>query len=197
MRPNVEVAGPFLASGSEAAMIDPLPRGEPYPGRLPPLRTQWRRVSLGVRLAVVIVPLLLVIALFTASAQAGAVAAVMVVGVWGATAVYVKNRTDRHNAAIDRGEIRVVADPHLHPVRVGVLPALWLDRLGELGYPQSDIGQVTGFDGGWIVKRRNRRDVSVVIGEDGGVAYFDPRWVDDLRAASEYRAGRGREPAGA
>ena len=71
-----------------------------------------------------------------------------------------------------------------------------LARLGELGYPRADIGQVTGFDGGWIVKRRNRRNVSVVIGENGGVAYFDPRWVDDLRAAGEYRAGRGREPAG-
>ena len=54
--------------------------------------------------------------------------------------------------------------------------------------------QVTGFDGGWIVKRRNGRDVSVVVGDDGGFAYFDPRWVDDLRAATEYRAGRGREP---
>ncbi len=54
---------------------------------------------------------------------------------------------------------------------------------------------MTSFDGGCIVKRRNRTDVSVVVGDDGGIAYFDPRWVDDLRAASEYRAGRGREPA--
>ena len=80
----------------------------------------------------------------------------------------------------------------------GVLPdelaAPVVDRLRRLGYPPNDIGQVTSFDGGCIIKRRNRKDVSVVLGDDGGVAYFDPRWVDDLRAASEYRAGRGREP---
>ena len=177
-------------------MIDPLPKGEPYPGRLPPLRTQWRRVSPGVRIGVVLGPALLLVILFLASVQLGAVVAVMVVGVWAATAVYVKNRTDRHNAAVDRGEIRIVADPHLEAIRPGALDALAVDRLGRLGYPPGDIGQVTRFDGGCIVKRRNRRDVSVVLGDDGGVAYFDPRWVDDLRAASEYRAGRGREPGG-
>jgi hypothetical protein len=159
------------------------------------VRTQWRRVSPGVRLGVILGPLLLLIILFAASVQIGTVAAVMVVGVWAATAVYVKNRTDRHNAAVDRGEIRIVADPHLQPVGVGELTAPVLDRLHDLGYPQNDIGQVTSFDGGYIVKRRNRTDVSVVVGDDGGIAYFDPRWVDDLRAASEYRAGRGREPA--
>ncbi len=175
-------------------MIDPLPKGEPYPGRLPPLRTQWRRVSPGVRLAVIVLPVLVVIALLAASVQLGAVVAVLVVGIWAASAVYVKNRTDRHNAAVDRGEIRIVADPHLAPVPVNSLAAPLLVRLGDLGFPSTDIGQVTGFDGGCIVKRRNRGDVSVVVGDDGGVAFFDPRWVDDLRAASEYRAGRGREP---
>ncbi len=175
-------------------MIDPLPKGEPYPGRIPPLRVQWGRVSPGIRIGVIVGPVLLLIILFAASVQVGAVAAVMVVGVWSATAVYVKNRTDRHNAAVDRGEIRIVADPHLEAVPLDQLDAPVVDRLRGLGYPPSDIGQVTRFDGGCIVKRRNRRDVSVVLGEDGGVAYFDPRWVDDLRAASEYRAGRGREP---
>ncbi len=175
-------------------MIDPLPKGEPYPGRLPPLRTQWRRVGPGVRLGLVLGPLLLLGILFAASVQVGAVAAVMVVGVWAATAVYVKNRTDRHNAAVERGEIRIVADPHLEAVPLDALGAPVVERLRRLGFPPNDIGQVTGFDGGWIVKRRNRRDVSVVLGDDDGVAYFDPRWVDDLRAASEYRAGRGREP---
>ena len=175
-------------------MIDPLPKGEPYPGRLPPLRTQWRRVSPGIRVTVIVLPVLVVIALLAVSAQLGTVVAVLVAGIWAASAVYVKNRTDRHNAAVDRGEIRILADPHLAPVPVSSLPAPTVVRLGQLGYPADDIGQVTGFDGGCIVKRRNRRDVSVVIGDDGGVAYFDPRWVDDLRAASEFRAGRGREP---
>lgn len=177
-------------------MIDPLPKGEPYPGRLPPLRRQWRRVSLGVRIGVILGPLLVLAILFAASVQLGAVVAVMVVGVWAATAVYIKNRTDRHNAAVDRGEIRVVADPHLEATRPDALDAQTVERLGRLGYPPNDIGQVTKFDGGCIVKRRNRNDVSVVVGDDGGIAYFDPRWVDDLRAASEYRAGRGREPSG-
>jgi hypothetical protein len=118
----------------------------------------------------------------------------MVIGVGAATAVYAKNRTDRHNAAVDRGEIRVVPDPHLQRLAMVSLDAGVLDRLAIVGYPANDIGEVTRFDGGWIVKRRNRRDVSVVIGDDGGHAFFDPRWVDDLRAAAEYRAGRGREP---
>jgi hypothetical protein len=97
---------------------------------------------------------------------------------------------------VDRGEIRVVADPHLQPVGADTLDAALLARLAALDHPASDIGAVTRFDGGWIVKRRNRRDVSVVLGDDGGHAYFDPRWVDDLLAAAGYRAGRGREPAG-
>jgi len=175
-------------------VIDPLPKGEPYPGRLPPLRVQWGRVRPAVRAAVVLGPIVLLIILFVAGVEVGTVAAVMVVGVWAATAVYVKNRTDRHNAAVDRGEIRTVADPHLAAVPRDRLDAAVLDRLVELEYPRGDIGAVTRFDGGWIVKRRNRTEVSVVLGDDGGVAYFDARWVDDLRAASEYRAGRGREP---
>ncbi len=119
-------------------VIDPLPKGEPYPGRLPPLRTQWRRVSPGVRLGVILGPLLLLVILFAASVQIGTVAAVMVVGVWAATAVYVKNRTDRHNAAVDRGEIRIVADPHLQPVPVGARRLL-----SSIGCTTWDIRQTT------------------------------------------------------
>jgi hypothetical protein len=175
-------------------MIEPLPKGEPYPGRLPPLRTQWRRVSRPARLAIVGIPLLVVAALLAANTPLGAVFAVMVVGVGAASVVYVKNRTDRHNAAVDRGEVRVVVDPHLRPGSARSLDVGTVERLAVLGFPPDDIGEVTDFEGGWIVKRGNRHDVSVVIGVDGGIAYFDPRWVDDLRAAAEYRAGRGREP---
>jgi hypothetical protein len=176
-------------------VIEPLRKGEPYPGRLPPLRIQWRRLSGGTRLLIVGLPVLLVAALLAANLTIGTVVAVMVLGAGAATVVYAKNRTDRHNAAVDRGEIPVVADPHLRPSTAASLDPAVLERLARLQYPADDIGEVTRFDGGWLVKRRNRRDVSVVIGEDGGHAYFDPRWVDDLRAAAEYRAGRGREPA--
>jgi hypothetical protein len=145
--------------------------------------------------AIVLIPLVFIAAVLAADVAVGAVVGVMIVGVGAASAAYLKNRTDRHNAAVDRGEIPVVADPHLQPVAAVVLDAPVLERLNLLGFPRADIGEVTRFDGGWLVKRRNRRDVSVVVGDDGDHAYFDPRWVDDLRAASEYRAGRGREPA--
>ena len=123
----------------------------------------------------------------------GATLAVLVVGMAAATAVYIKNRTDRHNAAIDRGEIRIAADPNLRAASVGDLPAdvlalLRRDRLGE-----AEIGSVQRYDEGWIVRRRNPRDVAVVVGDDGGWARFDPRRVTDLWAVAEYRAGRGRE----
>jgi hypothetical protein len=177
-------------------VIEPLRKGEPYPARLPGVHERWRRLGRSTRLAIVGVPVLLVAPILAADVTIGVAVAVMVFGVGAATAVYMKNRTDRHNAAVDRGEIRVVPDPNLLPVNVGALGAPILERLAALDYPEHDIGHVTRFDGGWIVKRRNRRDVSVVLGDDGGHAFFDPRWVDDLRAAAEYRAGRGREPAG-
>jgi hypothetical protein len=178
----------------DTAMIDPLPKDEPYPGRLPPLRIQWRRVSRPAQFAIVGGPVLVVVILVAANAALGAVVGVMFAGVGLASVVYAKNRTDQHNAAVDRGEIRVAADPHLRREAPGSVDQAVRERLAGLGFSPDDTGQVTGFDGGWIVKRRNRRDVSVVVGNDGGFAYFDPRWVDDLRAATEYRAGRGREP---
>lgn len=176
-------------------MIEPLPKGELYPGRLPSVRAQWQRLSGSLRIAMVAIPLLLVAILFAADFKVGVVGAVMVFGVAAATAVFVKNRTDRHNAAVERGEIRVVADPHLQRTTAAALDEVVLARLAEWGFPAHDIGEVTRFDGGWVVKRRNPRDVGVVAGDDGGHALFDPRWVDDLRGAAEYRAGRGREPA--
>jgi hypothetical protein len=144
-------------------------------------------------LAIVGIPVVLVVLLLAADVTIGLAVAVMVFGVGAATAVYIKNRTDRHNAAVDRGEIPTVADPHLVPLTRAALDPAVLERLATLDYPEHDIGEVIHFDAGWIVKRRNRRDVAVVVGEDGGHAYFDPRWVDNLRAATEYRAGRGRD----
>jgi hypothetical protein len=175
-------------------VIDPLPKGEPYPGRLPPLRAQWRRLPQRSQVTIVGIPTLVVVALLATSSALGVVVAVMVAGAGVVSAVYVKNRTDRHNAAVDRGEIRVVPDPHLRPVTRDALSPPTFERLGRLGYQPGQIGQVVRFDGGWIVGTKNRHDVSVVIGDDGGTAYFDPRSVDELRAASEYRAGRGHEP---
>ncbi len=123
----------------------------------------------------------------------GATLAVLVVGMAVATAVYIKNRTDRHNAAVDRGEIPVVADPHLRTASAADLPAQVLSVLERDGLAGGDIGTVQRFDAGWVVRRRNPRDVAVVVGDDGGWARFDPRRVTDLWAVSEYRAGRGRE----
>jgi hypothetical protein len=176
-------------------MIEPLPKGEPYPGLLPSPLVQWQRLNGFLRIALVVLPLLVVVILLAADFKVGVVGAVMVFGVGAASAVYVKNRTDRHNAAVERGEIRVVADPHLRRTTAAALDEVVLARLAGAGFPPHDIGEVTRFDGGWLVKRRNARDVAVVAGDDGGHALFDPRSVDALRAATEYRAGRGRQPA--
>lgn len=162
-----------------------------YPGRLPPVGVQWARLSGTARAATVAVPLLVIGLAFAAGARVGAVIAVMVVGAAAASAVYVKNRTDRHNAAVDRGEITVVADPGFAPATAADLPAGRLHSVG--GFDTGDVGRVVRFDGGWIVGHRNPRDVAVVLGDDGGWARFDPRVVTDLWAVAEYRAGRGRD----
>jgi hypothetical protein len=133
--------------------------------------------------------------LFALEPTIGVVGLVLIGGAAAASVVYVKNRTDRHNAAVDRGEIRVVSDPHVRPLPAGLLEEDVLERLAGLGYAARDIGEVARFDGGWIVKRRNRYAIGVVVGDDGEFARFDPARVDDLRAASEYRAGRGRDRA--
>jgi len=175
-------------------VIEPLRKGDPYPGRRPPVSQQWLALSVGTRVALVGVPLVLLAALIAASRPAGVAAAVLVVGVAAATITYVKNRTDRHNAAIDRGELTVPADPHITRVDPSTLDNALIERLGQAGLQRDDIGSVSRFDGGWIVRRRNPRDVASVLGDDGGLAFFDPRWVPDLHAATEYLAGRGREP---
>jgi hypothetical protein len=175
-------------------VIEPLRKGQPYPGRRPPVPEQWRELPVGARLAVTAVPSAIVALVLALNLAAGVAAAVLALGAAAATITYVKNRTDRHNAAIDRGELRVPDDPHLMRVDPSTLDHALLDRLTELGYTAGDLGQVKRFDGGWIAKRRDLRDIAVVVGDDGGRAYFDPRWVPDVLAATEYLAGRGREP---
>lgn len=177
-------------------MIEPLRKGEPYPGRLPPVPDQWARLPLPARAALVGVPAAVVALLLAVSRPAGVAAAVLAAGAGGATVTYVKNRTDRHNSAIDRGEIVVPPDPHIRRVPLETLEPVVLERLAVLGYPLGELARVQRFDGGWLVRPRRGRELCVVVGDDGGVAYYDPRWVPDLRAATEYLAGRGREPPG-
>lgn len=175
-------------------MIEPLRKGEPYPGRLPPVPVQWARLPRLSRILIVALPLVLIGGLFAASVAAGVAAAVLGLGAAAATATYVKNRSDRHNAAVDRGEIRVPPDPHLQRVHPQSIEPTARDRLARLGYPVAEIGRALRFDGGWLVERGSRAELAVVVGDDGGVAYYDPRWVPEIRAATEYLAGRGREP---
>jgi hypothetical protein len=177
-------------------VIEPLRKGEPYPGLIPPVRVQWGRLARPARILIIVLPAALIGGLFAASIAAGVAAAVLGVGAAAATATYVKNRTDRHNAAVERGEIRVPPDPHLRRIEPSTIEAAVLGRLAELGYPISQMGRVQRFDGGWLVERKSRAELAVVLGDDGGLAYYDPRWVPDVHAATEYLAGRGREPLG-
>lgn len=158
---------------------------------MPPLRVQWSRLPVAARASAVVLPLVLVALAFVADARAGATVAVLIAGAALASAVYVKNRTDRHNAAVRRGEIPVVADPSFRPAAATDLPPGRLDGVDD--FAGGDIGRVVRFDGGWIVGHRNPRDVAVVVGDDGGWARFDPRSTSDLWAVAEYRAGRGRD----
>ena len=174
-------------------MIDPPPRDEPYPGLLPPVRVQWGRLSLTTRVAVTVVPAAIAVLLLITAPLLGVFVAVLVAGSGAATLVYAKNRTDRHNAAVDRGEIRTVPDPHLRRAGTDELDVDVMQRLYELGFESDRLGRVHRFDEGWLVERRSRTELAVVLGDDGGAALYDPRSVTDLRAASEYRAGRGRE----
>lgn len=174
-------------------MIEPLRKGDPYPGRRPPVREQFGDLPAPTRWATTVAPLLAIAVVLVLNPAAGAAVAVLVVGAAAATVMYVKNRTDRHNAAIDRGELVVPDDPHIRRSDPSSIDGGTLAVLGRLGY-SGDVGTVKRFDGGWIVRRRNPRDIAVVIGSEGGVAFFDPRWVPDLVAATEFLAGRGREP---
>lgn len=174
-------------------MISPPRRGQPYPGRLPPLRDQWRRLNGLLRVVLVAGPLIVIAALLAASLTVGATAAVFFGGAAAATVVFAKNRTDRHNAAVDRGEIAVAPDPHLRPAGLEELNGDGWALLERLGFDRADVGQVQRFEGGWLVRRRNPRDIAAVIGDDGGCAQFDPGPVSDLWAVTEYLAGRGHE----
>ena len=174
-------------------MISPPRKGELYPGRLPGARGQWARLSPAARTASVAVPMIIIALVLAVDLRAGVTVAVLLLGVAAASAIYVKNRTDRHNQAVERGEIPVVPDPHFRPAEVGDVPGEWLRKADQIGTEPDGIGRVVRFDDGWIVGRRNPRDVAVVIGDDGGWARFDPRTVTDLWAVAEYRAGRGRD----
>ena len=174
-------------------MIEPLRKGEPYPGRRPPVREQWRRLRAASRALIIAVPVGIVALVFALSVAAGVAAAVLAVGAGLATATYVKNRTDRHNAAVERGEIRVPPDPNLRRVDPSTLELAVRQRLTNVGFAISEIGRVERFDGGWLVEPRRRAELAVVLGDDGGLAYYDARWVPDIRAATEFTAGRGRE----
>jgi hypothetical protein len=125
---------------------------------------------------------------------AGITAAVLVVGVAAASVMFVKNRSDRRNAAIDSGEIPLARDPHLRPASVDDLPDLVVDALSARGLSRDRMGEVIGFEGGWLVRRRSPRELAVVAGDDGGWAQYEPRRVTDQWAAMEYLAGRGLEP---
>jgi hypothetical protein len=70
------------------------------PEPLPPLREQWRGLPAGARLAMVGLPAGIVAACLAVSLVLGATVAVLLAGFAAATAVYAKNRTDRHNAAV-------------------------------------------------------------------------------------------------
>ncbi|HET6873349.1 MAG TPA: hypothetical protein VFH70_01125 [Acidimicrobiales bacterium] len=174
-------------------MISPPGRDDLYPGRLPPVRTQWAAWPVAARVASAGVPLAVIGIAFALDIRAGITLAVFFVGMAAASVVYVKNRTDRHNAAVERGEIGVIADPRFRPVERAQVPSDILERTAALGHGAGDLGRVVRFDGGWIVGQRNPRDVAVVLGDDGGWARFDPRTVTDLWAVGEYRAGRGRD----
>jgi hypothetical protein len=176
-------------------VISPPLKGDPYPGLLPPLRDQWRNLPTRARVAIIGGPAVVGLLILAINVKAGVTALVLFAGVEAASAVFVKNRTDRHNAAVERGEIPRAADPHFRSVDAVQLPAEVSVRLDRLGFPSYDIGKVLRFDGGWLVKHRNPRDVGAVAGDDGQTALFDPRLVNDLWAATEYLAGRGREPA--
>jgi hypothetical protein len=173
--------------------IEPPPRHEPYPGRLPSVSARWKRQSWATRATILIPPVALVGIALAVDVTFGLVLAVLLAGSGAATVVYIKNRTDRHNAAVDRGEIALADDPHFSPV--AGLDANLARSLERIGYPTVGLAPITRFDGGWLVKRRSRTELAVVIGDDGGYAYFDSRAVTDLRAATEYLSGRGREPA--
>ena len=76
--------------------------GQPDP--IPPVREQWRRLPLSLRIPVVVVPLALAGALVLVNVAVGVSIAVLLAGVAAATVTFAKNRTDKLNAALAAGE---------------------------------------------------------------------------------------------
>jgi hypothetical protein len=148
------------------------------------------RLPVAGRAASIVAPLVLAGIVFAVDVRAGVTVTVLLLGMAAATAVYVKNRTDRHNAAVDRGEIRAIADPNFRAAGAEELPPGGLERAG---WRLDSVGRVARFDGGWVVRGRNPKLPALLLGDDGGWARFDPRTVTDLWAVGEYRAGRGRD----
>lgn len=68
---------------------------------MPGVWAQWKGLPLAARIPLVVVPLAVVVVALVLSPVAGAAIAVFVVGVAAATVVFVKNRSDRINAALD------------------------------------------------------------------------------------------------
>jgi hypothetical protein len=137
------------------------------------VRRQWSSLRPELRAVLVVVPALVVVILLLVDVVIGATIAVLLGGAAVTTAMYVKNRTDRHNAAVDRGEIATGPDLHFVDADSTALGPLEQDALAQLGIRPGDVGRVTKFEGGWIVRRRNPRDVAAVIGPDGGMDQFD------------------------
>ncbi len=65
---------------------------------VPTLSDQWAALRVGVRVAIIGIPLAVVAVVAALSPTFGLVLAVLVVGMGLATATYVKNRADRLNA---------------------------------------------------------------------------------------------------
>ena len=154
-------------------MISPPRPDQAYPGRLPSVYRQWTHLSPVTRVVLVAVPVIVLVGVIAVNPAAGATIAVLVVGVAAATAVYVKNRTDRHNAAVDRGEITVVADPGFADVDRTALPAEVLDRLGLDRMEAGDVGRVRRFD-----TRFFTADASAIAHRVDGVIHADAELVE-------------------
>lgn len=157
------------------------------------MAVQFARLHPAIKAVAIGGPLVVIAAALAADVRAGVTLAVLFLGAAAASVVYVKNRSDRHNAAVDRGEIETLPDPHFRPVSPEDLPPGLLNGVDGLDRGPSTLGRVERFDGGWVIHRRNPRDVAVVVGDDGGWARFDPRVVTDLWAVGEYLAGRGHD----
>lgn len=85
------------------------------PTPLPPVREQWRRLSSYAKLAAVAVPLAVVGVVMAIDLRAGVTVAVLFAGMGAASVVYVKNRTDRVNAAMAEEQRERSLGRGLHP----------------------------------------------------------------------------------